>query len=103
MLDSGDQVFPAVLRYIGKAPFSTSAADYEAAFKVLKAVRPSLQTFSSSGYINDLANGSRCAMLGRSNDIGIARQRAVEARNGQDIQVPIIMQLCPSRPIIVAR
>jgi putrescine transport system substrate-binding protein len=87
MLDSGDEVFPAVLRHLGKAPFSASSADYEAAYKVLKAVRPYVRTFSSSGYINDLAGGSLCAVLGWSGDIGIARQRAIEAKNGQDIEV----------------
>jgi putrescine transport system substrate-binding protein len=87
MLDSGDEVFPAVLRHLGKAPFSASTADYEAAFKVLKAVRPFVRTFSSSGYINDLAAGSLCVVLGWSGDIGIAKQRAIEAKNGQEIEV----------------
>jgi putrescine transport system substrate-binding protein len=87
MLDSGDEVFPAVLRYIGKPPFSGNKADYEAGVKVLKAVRANVREFSSSGYINDLAGGSLCLVLGWSGDIGIARQRAIEAKNGQNIEV----------------
>jgi putrescine transport system substrate-binding protein len=87
MLDSGDEVFPAVLRYIDKAPFSANKADYEAGEKVLKAIRPYVREFSSSGYINDLAGGSLCLVLGWSGDIGIARQRAIEANNGQHIEV----------------
>jgi putrescine transport system substrate-binding protein len=87
MLDSGDEVFPAVLRYIGKPPFSADKADYEAGSKILKAVRANIREFSSSGYINDLAGGSLCLVLGWSGDIGIARQRAIEAKNGQNIEV----------------
>jgi putrescine transport system substrate-binding protein len=89
MLDSGDEVFPAVLRYIGKPPFSASKADYEAGVKILRAVRPYVREFSSSGYINDLAGGSLCLVLGWSGDIGIARQRAIEAKNGQTIEVQV--------------
>jgi putrescine transport system substrate-binding protein len=42
--------------------------------------------FSSSGYINDMANGSVCLALGWSGDINIARQRAIENKTGQNIQ-----------------
>jgi len=45
--------------------------------------------FSSSGYINELAAGSLCAVMGYSGDINIARQRALDAKNGQDIQALI--------------
>lgn len=42
--------------------------------------------FSSSGYINDLANGAVCVSLGWSGDINIARQRAIDAKNGNVIE-----------------
>jgi putrescine transport system substrate-binding protein len=46
---------------------------------MLKAVRPSVTRFSSSGYINDLAGGQLCAVMGYSGDINIARARALAA------------------------
>jgi putrescine transport system substrate-binding protein len=53
---------------------------------LLKSVRPHVTLFSSSGYINDMANGSICLALGWSGDINIARQRAIDGKTGQNIQ-----------------
>jgi len=53
---------------------------------MLKSVRPYVTLFSSSGYINDMANGSVCLALGWSGDINIARQRAIENKTGQNVQ-----------------
>ena len=85
VLDSGSEVLPAALHYIGKDPFSKNPADYQEASTVLKSVRPYITLFSSSGYINDMAGGSICLALGWSGDINIARQRAIEGKTGQDI------------------
>ena len=86
VLDSGDEVFPAALRYLGKPPYSKNPADYQEAGKLLSSIRPYISLFSSSGYINDLASGSLCLVLGWNGDIGIARARAKEAKNGNVIQ-----------------
>ena len=86
VLDSASEVLPAVLHYLGKPPFSRNPADYAAAATALKAVRPHITLFSSSGYINDMANGSICVALGWSGDINIARQRAIDGRTGQKIE-----------------
>ena len=86
MLDSATEVVPAALHYLGKPPFSKTTGDYAAAARVLKAVRPHVTLFSSSGYINDMANGSICLALGWSGDINIARQRAIDGKTGQNIQ-----------------
>jgi putrescine transport system substrate-binding protein len=88
-LDSGDEVVPSVLHYMGKPRVSKNPSDYTAALTVLKAVRPYVTLFSSSGYINDMANGSICAALGWSGDINIARQRAIEGKTGQKIEALI--------------
>jgi putrescine transport system substrate-binding protein len=85
-LDSATEVIPAALHYLGKPPFSKNPGDYTAAANVLKAVRPHVTLFSSSGYINDMANGSICLSLGWSGDINIARQRAIDNKTGQNIQ-----------------
>jgi putrescine transport system substrate-binding protein len=78
-LDSASEVLPVAMLYVGKPAYSTTAGDYDAAAKMLKSVRPYVTRFSSSGYINDLAGGSLCAVMGYSGDINIARARALEA------------------------
>jgi putrescine transport system substrate-binding protein len=88
-LDSATEVVPAALHYLGKPSFSKTPSDYAAASQVLKAVRPYVTLFSSSGYINDMASGSICVALGWSGDINIARQRAIEGKTGQTIQALI--------------
>ncbi len=85
-LDSPSEVLPAALLYMGKPAYSRVAADYAEAAKVLAAVRPSVTLFSSSGYINDLANGALCVVFGWSGDINIARQRAIDAKKGVKVQ-----------------
>jgi putrescine transport system substrate-binding protein len=84
-LDSPSEVLPAALVYLGKPAYSKNQADYIEAGKMLQAIRPSVTLFSSSGYINDLANGALCAVFGWSGDINIARQRAIDAKNGNHI------------------
>ncbi|MDO9236009.1 MAG: polyamine ABC transporter substrate-binding protein [Aquabacterium sp.] len=88
-LDSPTEVVPAALHYLGKPSFSKSAADYAQAAALLKTIRPSVTLFSSSGYINDMANGGVCVSLGWSGDINIARQRAIDGKTGQKIEALI--------------
>ncbi|NDY90511.1 polyamine ABC transporter substrate-binding protein [Ideonella livida] len=88
-LDSASEVIPAALHYLGKPSFSKTASDYAAAGQLLKSVRPHITLFSSSGYINDMANGQVCVALGWSGDINIARQRALDGKTGQNIQALI--------------
>ncbi len=82
-LDSASEVLPVAMLYVGKPAYSGNAADYDAAAAMLKTVRPFVTRFSSSGYINDLAGGSLCAVMGYSGDINIARARALQANPKQ--------------------
>ena len=79
VLDSASEVLPAALLYLGKPPYSRDAADYAEAGKLLKSIRPFVTKFSSSGYIEDMAGGATCLVMGFSGDINIARSRAAEA------------------------
>jgi len=88
VLDSASDVIPAALLYAGKNPYSKEASDYEAAGKVLKAIRPYITRFSSSGYIEDMAGGSTCVVLGYSGDINIAARRAADAKT----KTPVVIQ-----------
>jgi putrescine transport system substrate-binding protein len=85
LLDSASEVMPVAMIYAGKEPYSKTAKDYEAARDVLMKARPFVTRFSSSGYINDLAAGQLCVVMGYSGDINIARQRAIDNKAGQDI------------------
>jgi len=86
MLDAASEVLPAALHAIGRNPYSRSQADYQAAFAALQRIRPYVTLFSTTGYINDMANGSICVALGWSGDINAARQRAIDNRTGQKIE-----------------
>jgi putrescine transport system substrate-binding protein len=88
-LDSATEIVPAALHYLGKPAFSRNQADYAGVGPLLKNIRPHVTLFSSSGYINDMANGSICVALGWSGDINIARQRAIDGKTGQKIEVLI--------------
>ncbi|TDK62733.1 polyamine ABC transporter substrate-binding protein [Sapientia aquatica] len=88
-MDSGNEVLPAALVYVGKKAYTQNPADFKEAGAMLQKVRPYIRLFSSSSYINDLANGGLCAVMGWSGDINIARHRAIAAKNGNDIQALI--------------
>lgn len=85
-LDSASEVLPVAMLHVGKPAFSRTASDYPAAGEMLKKVRPYVTRFSSSGYIDELAGGALCVVMGYSGDINIARARAIEAKNGQVIE-----------------
>lgn len=89
VLDSPADVFPVVLAYLGKEPNSTNPTDYQLAYAHLKKIRPFITRFSSSGYINELANGSLCLAYGWSGDINIAKARAEENRRPYTIRYVI--------------
>jgi len=89
LLDAPSEVIPPAMAYLGKNPFSKNPSEYQDAARLLQSIRPYVTLFSSSGYINDLANGSICMSLGFSSDINIARQRAIDAKNGNEIQALI--------------
>src|ERR1700754_3005996 len=90
-LDSASEVLPVAMLYVGKPAYSTTAADYDAAAAMLKTVRPYVTRFSSSGYINDMAGGQLCAVMGYSGDINIARARAIEANPKQPPQIEALI------------
>ncbi len=85
VLDAPVEMIPAALKYIGQDPDSQDPDVIAMAEPVLMAVRPYIQKFNSSEYINALANGEICVAFGWSGDILQARDRAIEADNGVEI------------------
>jgi putrescine transport system substrate-binding protein len=89
-LDAPQEVFEAVLNYLGLNPNSTTPDDYRIeARRILDPIRPYITYFHSSQYINDLANGDICIAFGWSGDILQAAARAREAANGHRIAYSI--------------
>jgi putrescine transport system substrate-binding protein len=86
MLDAADAAFAATLQYMGRDPNSKNPADYQAAYEVLKKVRPYVTQFSSAGYGDDLVNNDVCVALSWSGDVGLARRSAMEAKKSYEIK-----------------
>jgi putrescine transport system substrate-binding protein len=82
VLDAPEDVIQSALSYLGLNPDSKDPADIEKAGELLKKVRPYIQKFNSSEYINALANGDICLAMGYSGDVLQARDRASEAKAG---------------------
>jgi putrescine transport system substrate-binding protein len=89
ILDAPSEVIGTVLIYLGKDANSEKPEDLAAAEAVLKAVRPYIKNFHSSAYIEQLANGEICLALGWSGDVLQAQTRAVDAKNGVEIDYRI--------------
>jgi putrescine transport system substrate-binding protein len=84
-LDAPAEMLPMALKYIGEDPNSHDPDTLAKAEEVLMKVRPYIQKFHSSEYINALANGDICVAIGYSGDVLQARDRAAEADNGVEI------------------
>jgi putrescine transport system substrate-binding protein len=85
MLDSADDIMPTALHYLGLNPNSTDAKDLERAAELLRKIRPLIRKFHSSEYLNALAGGEICLVVGWSGDIKQAQKRAAEAKNGVEV------------------
>jgi putrescine transport system substrate-binding protein len=89
MLDSADDILPAALHYLGLDPNSSKEADLQKAADLMMKIRPFVRKFHSSEYINALASGEICLVVGFSGDIKQAQKRAAEAKNGVEIAYAI--------------
>ncbi len=85
VLDAPTELIPAALAYAGLEPDRKDKEALAKAEEVISAVRPYIQKFHSSEYINALANGDICIAIGWSGDVLQARDRAAEADNGVEI------------------
>jgi putrescine transport system substrate-binding protein len=83
LLDAPEDVLQSALAYLGLPPDSKNQADIEKAGALVQSIRPYIQKFHSSEYINALANGDICLALGYSGDIFQASDRAAE---GVDVE-----------------
>jgi putrescine transport system substrate-binding protein len=85
LLDAADDVFAAALAYLKLDPNTKEPADLEKAAELLTRIRPFVRKFHSSEYLNALASGEICLVLGYSGDVKQAQKRAAEAKGGIEI------------------
>jgi putrescine transport system substrate-binding protein len=85
MLDSSDDIIPAALHYLGLDPNAGDTASLEKAVDLIGKIRPFVRKFHSSEYLNALASGEICLVVGWSGDIKQSQKRAAEAKNGVEI------------------
>jgi putrescine transport system substrate-binding protein len=85
MLDSADDILTAALNHLGLDPNSTRQADLEQAAELVTKVRPYVRKFHNSEYLNALATGEICLVVGWSGDVKQAQRRAAEAKSGIEI------------------
>jgi putrescine transport system substrate-binding protein len=78
MLDASDEIMGATLHYLGMDPNSKNPEDFKKAAEHFKKIRPNVRKFHSSEYINALANGDVCIVVGWSGDVVQAKTRAEE-------------------------
>ena len=89
LLDSSDDILAAALHYLGLDPNTTNEADLQKAADLVSKIRPYVRKFHSSEYLNALASGEICLVVGFSGDIKQSQKRAVEAKNGAEIAYAI--------------
>ncbi|MGN1393618.1 MAG: polyamine ABC transporter substrate-binding protein [Succinivibrionaceae bacterium] len=86
VLNAPTEVMATAMHYLGLNPNSDDPKEYRKAEKLLTDMAKNVTYFHSSQSINDLANGEICITLAWSGDMMQARERALEANNGVDIQ-----------------
>jgi putrescine transport system substrate-binding protein len=89
LLDASDDILAAALHYLGLDPNSSNEADLQKAADLVMKIRPYVRKFHSSEYLNALASGEICLVVGFSGDIKQSQKRAVEAKNGVEIAYAI--------------
>ena len=89
VLDSSDDIIPTALHYLGLDPNTKDPADLQKAADLLMKIRPYVRKFHSSEYLNALASGEICLVVGWSGDVKQAQKRAAEAKNGVEIAYAI--------------
>src|SRR6266446_6547132 len=89
LLDSSDDILSAALHYLDLDPNTTKEADYQKAADLVMKIRPYVRKFHSSEYLNALASGEICFVVGFSGDIKQSQKRAAEVKNGVEIAYAI--------------
>ena len=85
LLDSSDDILSAGLHYLHLDPNSSDPGDLNKVTDLLLRIRPYIRKFHSSEYLNALATGEICLVVGFSGDVKQAQKRAADAKGGVGI------------------
>jgi putrescine transport system substrate-binding protein len=85
LLDSSDDIMSAGLHYLHLDPNTSDPGDLEKVTALLLKIRPYVRKFHSSEYLNALATGEICFVVGFSGDVKQAQTRAAQAKGGIEI------------------
>ena len=85
LLDSSDDIMSAGLHYLLLDPNTSDPGDLNKVTDLLLKIRPYIRKFHSSEYLNALATGEICLVVGFSGDVKQAQKRAAEAKGGIEI------------------
>jgi putrescine transport system substrate-binding protein len=72
LLDSPGDVVRSALLYLGRDAASESDADLRDAIRLLQQIQPYVRYFHNSQWVDDLANGEICVVLGWSGAVALA-------------------------------
>ncbi len=84
-VNSGPELLPITLNYLGLAPHSKNPADYAKAQALLLTIRPDVAYFDTARYIDDLTTGKVCVVVGYNGDVLQAQTNARALKNGINI------------------
>ena len=85
LLDSSDDIMSAGLHYLQLDPNSSDPGDLKKVTELLLRIRPFVRKFHSSEYLNALATGEICFVVGFSGDVIQAKRRAADSKGGVEI------------------
>jgi putrescine transport system substrate-binding protein len=85
LLDSSDDIMSAGLHYLHLDPNTSDLGDLNKVTELILKIRPYIRKFHSSEYLNALATGEICLVVGFSGDVKQAQKRAAEAKGGIEI------------------
>jgi putrescine transport system substrate-binding protein len=89
LLDSSDDIMTAGLHYLHLDPNSSDPGDLKKVTDLMLRIRPYVRKFHSSEYLNALATGEICFVVGFSGDVKQAQKRAEEAKAGIELAYSI--------------
>jgi len=85
LLDSSDDIMSAGLHYLHLDPNTSDPGELEKVTELLIRIRPYVRKFHSSEYLNALATGEICFVVGFSGDVKQAQRRAADAKGGIEL------------------
>jgi putrescine transport system substrate-binding protein len=85
LLDSSDDIMSAGLHYLHLDPNTSDPGDLQKVTDLVLKIRPYVRKFHSSEYLNALATGEICFVVGFSGDVKQAQTRAAQAKAGIEI------------------